>query len=54
MVGFAFDWCLHNAAVGIVERRDGSDDDGGAVPTVYAAPRQAQWQAPGDGATATT
>ena len=31
MVGVAFDWCLHNTGFGVVNRRDGSDDDGGAV-----------------------
>ena len=38
MVAVAFDRCLQNTAFGVVERRDGSDDDGGAVPTVHAAP----------------
>ena len=28
---------FHDSAVGVVKRGDGSDDDGGAVPTVYAA-----------------
>ena len=38
MVGVAFEWCFHNTASSVVERRDGSDDDGGAVPTACAAP----------------
>ena len=29
---------FHDTAVGVVKRGDGSDDDGGAVPTVYGAP----------------
>ena len=28
---------FHETAVGVVKRGDGSDDDGGAVPTVQAA-----------------
>ena len=50
---------FHDTAVGVVKRGDGSDDDGGSVPTVYTAPdpddpEPFRAAGPADGATTTT